>query len=44
MKKIQKNTFLAIYPGTFLGPKKFPKIFWLQLVPDTTIQKKILKT
>jgi hypothetical protein len=44
--KIQdsKKLFLGIYPGTkfpFLGPKKFLRIFGLQLVPSTTFHKKL---
>jgi hypothetical protein len=45
-EKIQKKIFLCIYPGTlspFLGPKIFPNFFWLQFVPGTTIEKKIIK-
>jgi hypothetical protein len=46
MKKIQKNFFLGIYPGTkspFLGPKNFSNFFWLHLVPGTTIEKNLKK-
>jgi hypothetical protein len=42
-RKIQKNFFLDILPGTkspFLRTKKFPNFFWLQLVPGTSIEKK----
>ena len=46
-KNSKNKIFLDIYPGTkslFLGPKKNSKIFWLQLVPGTNIQKNFLKT
>ena len=46
-KNIQKKIFLASYPGSespILGPKKRSNFFWLQLVPGTTIYKKILNT
>jgi hypothetical protein len=45
-EKNSKNIFLGIHPGTkfpFLEPKNFPNFFWLQLVPGTTIEKKIKK-
>jgi hypothetical protein len=41
-QKIQENSLLGIYPGTkshFLGLKNFLKLFWLHLVPGTTIEK-----
>jgi hypothetical protein len=38
--KIQKKVFLGIYPGT---KSIVSNLFWLQFVPDTTIEKKIKK-
>ena len=37
-EKNSKNDFFGTN-SPFLGRKKFSKIFWLQLVPGTTIQK-----
>jgi hypothetical protein len=42
-KKIQKNFFGKVYPGTkflFLEPKIFSNFFWLQFVPGSTIENK----
>jgi hypothetical protein len=44
--KIQKQFFLGIYPCTkspFLRLKNFSNLFWLLLVPGTTIEKKLEK-